>query len=122
MCRCRTKSDSDLSRGTRGGPGRGGPGDDFFGPFAAEGAAPPAASNPGTIRVVAYSPTNTLLVRAGPLDMLRIRKLLKNAIDLDETDSKAVMKTWVLKPLQFATATEVASILRDVHREYTNTN
>lgn len=117
----------------QGGPGRGGSGgrrgsggrdgfDGFFGDFAGAGAALPANPSPNTIRVVAYPPTNTLLVRASPIDMLRIRKLLKNAIDTEDPDSKAVMKTWILKPLQFATATEVAGVIKDVYREYTNNN
>jgi len=95
---------------------------EFFGRFGAAGAAPPSNPSANTIRVVAYPPTNTLLVWASPLDMLRIRQLLKNAIDTEDTASKAVIKTWILKPLQFATATEVASVIRDVYREYTNNN
>jgi type II secretory pathway component GspD/PulD (secretin) len=107
------------------GPQQGGPGGGFggfFGRFAAAGAAPPSTTNPNTIRVVAYPPTNTLLVRASPLDMLRIRQLLKNAIDTEDTDSKGVMRTFVLKPLKYADATEVANVIKDVYREYTNNN
>ena len=106
--------------GGRGG-GRGGFGG-FFGPFAAPGATTPATPAADTIRVVAYPPTNTLLVRASPLDMLRIRQLLKNAIDTEDTESKGIIKTWILKPLQFANAMEVANIIKDVYREYTNNN
>jgi type II secretory pathway component GspD/PulD (secretin) len=95
---------------------------EFYGRFGAAGAAPPSNPGPNTIRVVAYPPTNTLLVRASPLDMLRIRQLLKNAIDTKDTASKAVIKTWILKPLQFATATEIAGVIREVYREYTNNN
>ena len=99
------------------GPQQGGfPG--FFG----RGAVMPATPAPKTISVVAYPPTNTLLVRASPFDMIRIRQLLKNAIDTDDTESKGVMKTWLLKPLKYATATEVANVIRDVYREYTNNN
>jgi type II secretory pathway component GspD/PulD (secretin) len=101
--------------------GFGGFGGRFFGPFAAAGATTPANPSPNTIRVVAYPPTNTLLVRASPLDMIRIRQLLKNAIDVEDTDSKGVMKTWYLK-LQHARASEVADVIRDVYREYTNNN
>src|SRR5439155_7527115 len=108
-------------RGGRGGGGFGGGGPGgFFGSLAAPGATTPSTPSPNTIRVVAYPPTNTLLVRASPLDMIRIKQLLRNAIDIDDADSKGIIKTWILKPLQFANATEVANILKDVYREYTN--
>jgi type II secretion system protein D len=108
-----------------GGPGggRGGGFGNFFSQFAAPGATPPATPRKDTIRVVAYPPTNTLLVRASRIDMLRIRQLLKNAIDPDEpVNSSAVVQTWMLKRLQYANATEVANVIRDVYREHLNAN
>jgi general secretion pathway protein D len=93
-----------------------------FPPFFGRGAMMPSNPAPKTISVVAYPPTNTLLVRASPLDMIRIRQLLKNAIDTEDTESKGVLKTWVLRPLKYANATEVANVIRDVYREYTNNN
>ena len=39
-----------------------------------------------------------------------------------EIDSNAVQKTFVIGPLKYATATEVAAILKDVYREQTNTS
>jgi general secretion pathway protein D len=107
------------------GPQQGGPGGGFggfFGRFGAAGATPPSTTNPNAIRVVAYPPTNTLLVRASPLDMLRIRQLLKNAIDTEDTESKGIMRTFVLKPLKYADATDVANVIKEVYREYTNNN
>src|SRR5262249_14907878 len=45
------------------------------------GVQPPANPTPNTIRVVADPATNSLLVRASPLDMLTIRRLLDTALD-----------------------------------------
>jgi general secretion pathway protein D len=93
----------------------------FFGRFAGPGAMTPANPSPNTVRVVAYPPTNMLLVKASPLDMIRIRALLKNAIDVEDTESRGLMKTWYLK-LTHARATDVANIIKDVYREYTDNN
>lgn len=73
------------------------------------------------IRVVADPATNSILVRANPIDMLEIRRLIRDAIDTGETDSKAVIQTFII-PMKYASANEVASIIRDVYREYMNTN
>jgi type II secretory pathway component GspD/PulD (secretin) len=94
----------------------------FRGAAAAQAAAQAvqsAAANP-TVRIVADPATNSLLVRASPLDMLRIRRLLES-IDADETDSKAAVKPWVI-PLKHAIASQVAGIIKDVYREHINNN
>src|SRR5262249_24621113 len=36
--------------------------------------------------------------------------------------STAIMRTWVIGPLRYATATEVANVLQNVYREQTNNN
>jgi hypothetical protein len=77
--------------------------------------APPAAERPTRIRVVADPGSNSLLVRATPLDVLGVQHLLETSIDLGETDSAAVQRTWVLRPLKHADAGEVARTLRDVY-------
>src|SRR5262249_22946896 len=79
------KPQTQPQQGAFGAPGggRGGGFGAFFNQFAAPGATTPATPRKDTIRVVAYPPTNTLLVRASRIDMLRIRQLLKNAIDPD---------------------------------------
>jgi hypothetical protein len=77
--------------------------------------APPAAERPTRIRVVADPGSNSLLVRATPLDVLGIQHLLETSIDLGETDSAAVQRTWVLRPLKHADAGEIARTLRDVY-------
>src|SRR5262249_18370441 len=77
--------------------------------------------NPTTnrIRVVADPATNSLLVKASPIDMLSIRRLLDKAIDADDTDSRAVIRTWII-PLKHASAMEVANVIRDVYKEHMN--
>src|SRR5438105_14816295 len=73
------------------------------------------------IGVVADPATNSLLVRASPIDMLGIRRLLNTSIDVDTVDSRAVIKTWII-PLMHASATEVANVIRDVYREHMDKN
>jgi type II secretory pathway component GspD/PulD (secretin) len=93
----------------------------FFGggPFGQrqQVATPPREER---IRVVADPASNSILVKASPLDMLEVRRLLKDAIDSGDTNSAAVIKSWLLPPLKYASATEVASVIKDVYRENMN--
>ncbi|MFO0879228.1 MAG: secretin N-terminal domain-containing protein [Gemmataceae bacterium] len=98
-----------------GGGGLGG----MFGRFGAPGAAAPANPEANRIRVVAYPPTNSILVKATPLDMLAIKSLLAKAIDAEDSDSRGLIRTFRIT-LKYASATEVASVLRDVYRQQTN--
>lgn len=93
----------------------------FFGQFAAEGATPPGTPRRDRIRVVASPATNALLVRASQLDMLNIRRLLDKAIDIQDKDSRAQTRTWIL-PLRYASAPQVANVIKDVYREQVNNN
>src|SRR5262249_12898226 len=72
------------------------------------------------VRIVAEQSSNSLLVRAKPLDLITIRQMLKTVIDVGPGDSKAVMKPFFIGPLQYAVATEVVLILKEVYRESTN--
>jgi hypothetical protein len=74
------------------------------------------------IRVVADPNLNALLIKANPVDMLTIRRLIRENIDITESDSRMLMKTHVIGPLKYASAMEVASLLREVYRENINTN
>jgi type II secretory pathway component GspD/PulD (secretin) len=93
----------------------------FFGRFGGAAAQPPVNPEANRIRVVAYPATNSLLVRATPLDMLAIKSLLAKALDTDENDSKGLIRTSIV-PLKYANATEVANVIKDVYREQTNQN
>jgi type II secretory pathway component GspD/PulD (secretin) len=73
------------------------------------------------IRVVADPATNSLLVRATPLDMLTIRSLLTKALDTNIADSDALVKTWVLE-LKHANVVDVANVVQNVYRENMNQN
>ena len=117
----------DSSRSSRGSSSFGGgfPGFGGFDPSSCIGARSPSSSMPSTpstrteiIRVVADPTTNTLLVRASPLDMLRIRRLLMKSIDSTENDSMGVMRTFIIKP-QYANADDVAQILTTVYHDLT---
>ncbi len=81
------------------------------------GPAQPAAEP--RIRVVADPGTNSLLIRANPVDMLAIRRHIRNTIDNADTgDVKAIIRQWVLPPLKHANAIEVASVVYNVYREF----
>lgn len=93
-----------------------------FGRFGAAMAQAPITPAENRIRVVADPTTNSLLVRASPLDLLTIRRLLEKAIDRGQTDSLAVSRTWIVGPFRFATANDIAGVVRDVYREHMSTN
>jgi type II secretory pathway component GspD/PulD (secretin) len=77
-------------------------------------ATPASAPRPDRIRVVPNAANNTLLIWATPQDMTSIRRLLDTSIDRVGKDSEAIVRTWVLPPLQYANVTEVADVLRQV--------
>jgi type II secretory pathway component GspD/PulD (secretin) len=79
-------------------------------------------SNPSAnrIRVVADPASNTLLLRASPLDMMSIKKLLEKALDLSESESNAVPQTWVVGPLVNTKALEVSTTLKEVYSSLVN--
>jgi hypothetical protein len=107
--------------GQQGGGGIGGAFGGRFNPLlslAGLGGAS-AQSTPNRVRVVADPVSNTLLVRANPLDMLSIKSLLEKALDNPETDSNAVARTWTIGPLVNTQASEVANTIRDVYGDLT---
>src|SRR5439155_183072 len=57
-------------------------GNPFFNQFRGQAVAPPPTPSTTAVRVVADPTTNSLLVKASPLDMLRVRRLLES-IDVD---------------------------------------
>ncbi|HTK75774.1 MAG TPA: secretin N-terminal domain-containing protein, partial [Gemmataceae bacterium] len=101
-----------------GGGGRGGGGPGGFNPLAlmmqAAGAGQSTADQ--KVRVVADPGSNSLLVKASPLDLLTIKRLLRDAIDAPD-ESRMAGKTRILGPLQHAIATEVATVLQQVYRD-----
>ncbi len=101
--------------GFPGGGGRGG--GNFFAQFMAQQQASQTPVKP-RIRVVADVASNSLLVQASPLDMFEIKRLLNRAIDSDDTDSNAVIKTQPRIALKYADATEVATTMQSVYREF----
>ncbi|HJT79428.1 MAG TPA: secretin N-terminal domain-containing protein, partial [Gemmataceae bacterium] len=91
-----------------------------FGRFAPP--APAAPPREDRVRVVPDPDTNTLLVRASPLDMVTIRRLLGTAIDSSSDDNSGAIHTYVIGPLKYAVATEVADVLQNVYHEHTDNN
>ncbi len=114
-------------QGATGGGGRGGRGGgggfnplQFLGQFAGLGAAAPSDPSAGRIRVVAEKQSNSIVVvKASPLDLLTIRKLLERAIDsTPDVDSANAMKTWIIA-LQNQDAVTIATTLKEVYADMT---
>ena len=102
----------------QGGPGgRGG----FAALFGRANAQPPENPTPNRIRVVADPTTNSLLVRAKPVDMLTIRWLLAKAIDNNEKDQTAGPQTHILT-LKYARADDVYDLLAKVYKDQIDQN
>jgi type II secretory pathway component GspD/PulD (secretin) len=95
-------------------------------PFFNRGRSAPlqtaVAPRENRIRVVADPASNSLLIEASPLDLLEVRRILKDSIDSGDTESAAIMKTWPPLLCKYASATEVVNVLRDVYRESMNQN
>ena len=106
-------------RSSRGGGGFGGFGDimsQFLGGTGGDGATLPGGATPGRIRVVAEPSSNSLIVvKASPLDLFMIRKLLENAIEANPEGSAIVQRTYIIGPLKNADAVEVAATIREVY-------
>ncbi len=87
--------------------------------FSAAGAQAPTDPLAGRVRVVADKTSNSLIVvKASALDMMTIRMLLAKAIDSDEPPIGGVMKTYTI-PLQFARASDLVPIIRNVFQNST---
>jgi type II secretory pathway component GspD/PulD (secretin) len=97
------------------GPGGGGPGAFFQAMMAAQ--QPPAKER---VRVIADPATNSLLLKANLLDLATIDRLLKESIDVNYTDSDALIKTFVVGPLKHAIASDVAKNITDVYHQSMN--
>ncbi len=93
----------------------------FFNQFSGANAQPPANPTPNRIRVVADPTTNSLLVRAKPVDLLTIRWLLAKAIDNNNEKGEGP-KTRIVGPLKYARAEDVYSLLSKVYQNDINQN
>jgi type II secretory pathway component GspD/PulD (secretin) len=79
-----------------------------------KGALP---SREDRVRVVADPTINALLVRASPLDILTIRRLLERSLDTaDAAFAEPQLRPYVLGPFKYAKAAELAKILEAVYR------
>jgi general secretion pathway protein D len=77
-----------------------------------------AAPETSKVRVVADPGSNSLLVRASPVEMITIRNLIKNSIDADE-EPTGTQKVHPLGPFKFANASEVMQVIETVYKDYT---
>ncbi|AWM40676.1 Type II secretion system protein D precursor [Gemmata obscuriglobus] len=106
-------------RGGGGGPGGGRGGFGGLNPLALLGLGGGGDTGPASkdrIRVVAEKSSNSVVVvKASPVDLVLIEKLLGGTIDAGVNDSAAVLKTFII-PLKNADAAEMATVVRDVYR------
>jgi type II secretion system protein D len=80
------------------------------------GGAAPAAPAPGRVRVVAEKSSNSLIVvKASPLDLLLIEKLLYGTIDAGNNESATVLKTFII-PVKNAKASDLAYTIKDHYK------
>jgi type II secretory pathway component GspD/PulD (secretin) len=68
----------------------------------------------GRIRVVADPVTNSLLLKATPMDLLVIKHLLRVALDVAKDEARPEIQTWTI-PLKNATAAEMAKVIQSVY-------
>ena len=61
--------------------------------------------------------TNSLLIRAKPIDLLTIRRLLAYQLDVGSVDTQVTRKNFIIGPLKNANAQEIAEILERVYRD-----
>src|SRR5262249_6845142 len=97
--------------------GGGGPGGLLGGLLGGGGApAAPTGVNPNRVRVVAERSSNSLVVvKATPIDLLTIESLLARYIDAGVTEDAVTLRHWIV-PVYEASASEMASIVREVYR------
>lgn len=108
--------------GNRGGGLFGGGGFNPLALFGGGGGAPAGSATPNRVRVVAEKSSNSLIVvKASPIDLLTIEKLLATAIDGGQNDSAAVMKKFLI-PVKNADAAEMAQVIRDTYRSALSTS
>jgi type II secretory pathway component GspD/PulD (secretin) len=77
---------------------------------------PAVMKGPRRVRIVADPATNALVVRASPLDLLTIKRLLRSALDSEGTDADVQVRTFILGPLKHATAGELVKVLSELYR------
>ncbi len=108
------------NRGPGGGGGLNIP--NILGSVLGGGGGGAPAGRVENIRVVADAGTNSLLVRAKPVDLMTIRRLLANSLDVDrrEADNFATRKDFVIGPLKNAKAPEVAEIIERIYNDSLN--
>ena len=102
---------------TRGGGGLGALLGGGLGGLLGGGGEEATPASKQKVRIVADPTSNSLLVKASPLDVLTIYSILDQSIDSGETDSKAIARTYVIGPLKQASAFEVGNTIREVFRE-----
>jgi type II secretion system protein D len=98
----------------------GGGGGGILGSLLGGGGAPAVSgATPNRVRVVAETASNSLVVvKASPIDLLTIEKLLRDYIDGGPSEDALTLKTHIVK-VRNADAAEMASIVREVFRAAT---
>src|SRR5262249_47955215 len=75
----------------------------------------PSTKGARRVRIIAEPATNSVLVKASPMDLAIIHAVVKH-IDAAEQDSKVEIKTWIMGPLKNAAANDLAKVVREVYR------
>ncbi len=75
------------------------------------------ASASGTVRIVADTRTNALLVKAPNLELAKIRQLVETVLDVPNADSDALARTYTIT-LKYYRAADAYNVIRDVYRDF----
>jgi type II secretory pathway component GspD/PulD (secretin) len=78
---------------------------------------PGTTPRPTRVQIVAEPITNALLIKASPLDLLTIRRLLAQTLDVAADRGDSGTQTYVLGPFRHATPADIAKVLRDLYRD-----
>lgn len=71
-----------------------------------------------SVRVVADSRTNSILVKAPKMELATIRRLVANDLDRPGADANALNKRYLIGPLANASASDVVTIIKEIYKDY----
>jgi type II secretion system protein D len=91
-----------------------------FNPFMFQQQQQQQTTKEPRVRIVADTGSNSLLVKANPVDMAEIKRIIRESIDKGVTNP--TLKTYKVGPLKYASASDVEDIIKDIYREQMDQN
>jgi type II secretory pathway component GspD/PulD (secretin) len=72
------------------------------------------------VRIVADTGSNSLLVKANPIDMAEIKRIIRESIDRGTPNP--TLKTYKIGPLKYADASDIEDTIKDIYHEQMDQN